>query len=335
MVHLRNCQARLTSERDARCNLEVARNQPFCAVHNAEYHALIARGGAAAEDLRNLDALVARDVDTNTAHDIAQRDVGDLERYLQALDDRVETRLILSRRFFTEPEHRALEAVGELKRRRTGVVALLRRIRERGVAVEEERRNGREDEDRKAGQGRSEVELRTQEQPQPEQRRAEETVQGDREETHEEASTARREVEVPPGAVEAVCDEPEETESVVGPEGQPTHNEDTVDHGQAGKSEHSTSSQEETTEEAERRREQAKHRIKVLNEYRRKKAAEKSKKEEEPKETLRTETAPAVGSHGEERGGIEVAGRVALACAVVGVAVFLGVRSKDAILRCH
>ncbi len=104
MVHLRNCQARLTLERDARCNLEVARNQPFCAVHNAEYHALIARGGAAAEDLRNLDALVARDVDTNTAHDIAQRDVGDLERYLQALDDRVETRLILSRRFFTERE---------------------------------------------------------------------------------------------------------------------------------------------------------------------------------------------------------------------------------------
>ncbi len=191
-------------------------------------------------------------------------------------------------------------------------MALLRRIRERSVAVEEERRNGREDEDRKAGQGRSEVELRIKEEPQPEQRRAEETVQGDHEETHEDASTARREVEVPPGAVEAVCDEPEETESVVGPEGQPTHNEDTVDHGQAGKSEHSTSSQEETTEEAERRREQAKHRIKVLNEYRRKKAAEKSKKEEEPKETLRTETAPAVGSHGEERSGIEVAGRVAL-----------------------
>ncbi|TFK85245.1 hypothetical protein K466DRAFT_198592 [Polyporus arcularius HHB13444] len=334
MVHLRNCQARLTSEHDARCNLEVARNEPFCPVHNAEYHALVARGGAAAEDLRNLDGLVARDVDTNNTHEIVQRDVGDLERYLQALDDGVETRLILSKRFFTEPEHRALEAVGELQRNRTSVVAVLRRIRERGVAVEEERRNRREDEDRKAGKGGPEVELRMKEQPQPEQRRlAEETVQDDREETHGEAGTARREVEVPPGAVEAVCDEPEETESVVGPEGQPTHNEDTADHSQTEKSENSTSSQEETTEEVERRREQVKHRIKVLNEYRRKKAAELSKRAEEPKETLRTETATVVGSHGEERSGIEVAGRVALACAVVGVAVFLGLRSKDAILR--
>ncbi|KAI0693538.1 hypothetical protein C8T65DRAFT_64169 [Cerioporus squamosus] len=106
MVHLRNCQARLHSKRDARCNLEVARNEAFCPAHNAEYQALAVRGRAAAGDVQDLntsiDALLARDVATYTTDEAVQRDIGDLERYLQVLDDRVETRMMLSRRFFTE-----------------------------------------------------------------------------------------------------------------------------------------------------------------------------------------------------------------------------------------
>ena len=108
MVNLRNCQARVDAERNARCNLEVGRNQLFCPAHNAEYEALAARASAAAvvlKDLgRSMDALLTEDLGTYTTHEGIQEDLGRLERYLQALDDRIGARTTLSRRFFTERE---------------------------------------------------------------------------------------------------------------------------------------------------------------------------------------------------------------------------------------
>ena len=114
-MQLYTCQARPDSEAAVDpyvgptiCGADVSPDEPFCVEHLEEYQALVERTSVASAEIEErkerVEHMLWRGATVYADAEAMERDVEDVQRYLYALDEQMETQAVLGRRFFCERE---------------------------------------------------------------------------------------------------------------------------------------------------------------------------------------------------------------------------------------
>ena len=90
------------------CGADVSPDKPFCAEHLEEYQVLVERASVASAEIEErherVEHMLWRGATVYADAEAMERDVEDVQRYLYALEEQIETQGVLGRRFFSERE---------------------------------------------------------------------------------------------------------------------------------------------------------------------------------------------------------------------------------------